>query len=226
MDFSALENRLMGHYTHAFDGGDYAKRLEDECPHDNTVRLIDRFGLTISRNRAKTINYALGYGAGRGKVAQILGCDNWLAGEIHKAWWDDRESMKDLKEALITSLRNRGHVKGRAGLWPGAWIKGLDGRKVYMRSMHAAVNTLIQSAGAVIDKFVTVSIQKGIDKQGLDAHFVGNFHDEVQCEVAEKDIDKYKQVVVDSIEKVNSHFKLEVPMTGDIKTGNNWRDTH
>lgn len=60
-------------------------------------------------------------------------------------------SLRDMvKEALVESEKWQGgtmQVK-----WKRKWIKGLDGRKVHVRSPHAALNTLLQSAGGLICK--------------------------------------------------------------------------
>ncbi|MCK5016455.1 MAG: hypothetical protein KAS32_05210, partial [Candidatus Peribacteraceae bacterium] len=52
-DLKSLENRLIGHFTHPFDNGEYAKRLEEEDSHDTTVKLVAPY-MSITRNMAKT----------------------------------------------------------------------------------------------------------------------------------------------------------------------------
>jgi|GEM_PF-7028235 len=216
-DLEALENKLLGHFTHPLDNGVYAKRLNEEDPHDKTMELFrESNGIIIDRNTAKTINYALGFGAGVEKLKGILEVTEALARKLHKVWWNDKKTILDLKERLITCM------KGRSPLF----IKGLDGRKVFVRSEKDVVNTLIQSAGSVVNKFVTVAVDEAIKQEGLDAHLVLNYHDEINYEIREKDLDIIKDIINISIEKCNNHFNFKVPMGMDIKTGLTWKEVH
>lgn len=212
-DLSALENRLMGHYTYNIDGGKYAQRLLNEDPHDRTSKILN-----INRNDAKTVNYALSYGATFHKLKDILRCSETDAKKAHKAWWDDKKPLLVLKNKLLDCSKHRTPM----------WIKGIDGRKVFCRSKHSLLNALIQSAGSVVNKFITCCVYKEIQRQGLDAHFVCNYHDEIDLEVknCEKTLDKLKEIIYNSIERTNKFFDFKVPMKMDIKIGNNWKEIH
>ncbi|MGC8200996.1 hypothetical protein, partial [Salmonella enterica] len=50
--------------------------------------------------------------------------------------------------------------------WKRRWIKGLDGRKVHVRSPHAALNTLLQSAGALICKLWIIKTEEMLVEKG------------------------------------------------------------
>ena len=226
-DLSALENRIIGHYVMPIpDGREYTRRLEEDDPHDHTVKLFNRIGLPISRNQAKAVNYSLSYGAQGAKLAEIVGCNLNDGKRARDVWWKDRQPVLTLTRMIEASLSKRGQLDARGKLQHNAYIKGLDGRKVFVRSKHSLLNSLIQNAGSVIHKHVTVEVYKGIQVLGLDAHFVGNFHDEIQCEVLEKDVDRYIQLVLDCIKESGNYFKLRVPMSGEAKIGNNWAQTH
>ena len=93
-DLEALENKLIGHYTYSLDNGVYAKRLNEEDPHDKTIELFrESSGIIIDRNTAKTINYALGFGAGVEKLKGILEVTEALARKLHKVWWNDKKTI-------------------------------------------------------------------------------------------------------------------------------------
>ena len=59
-------------------------------------------------------------------------------------------------------------------------IKGLDGRRLQIRSEHAALNTLLQGAGAIVCKQWLVQISEKVRNSGLDAKLVASVHDEYQ----------------------------------------------
>lgn len=219
-DLTALEDRLAGHHTFKYDGGEYAKELLEDDPHQKTA---DLFG--CSRFKGKTSNHALKYGAQFPKLASIVGCSDEKAKKLWFLWWDSHPSLKAFKNVIERALTKRGFLKGNR-LAKGAFIKGIDGRKIFLRSAHSALNARIQNAGSVVNKLTTIYIQDGIDSNWLDAHFVGNFHDESQAEVAEDDVETYKKVVQEAVVKVNDFFKFSIPMGIEAKVGKTWSDTH
>lgn len=212
-DLSALENRLLGHYTYDIDNGVYAKRLLEECPHDRTAEVLN-----ITRNNAKTINYAMSYGCGTKKLMSILDCSKQEATLKYNDWWNDKKPVTILKDKLVECASARDPK----------WIKGLDGRKIYVKSEHSILNYLIQSAGSIVNKFITCCVHKEIKRQNIDAHFVLNYHDEIDLEVVndKKTLDIMKEIIYNSIEECNKYFKFKVPMAMDIKIGNNWAEIH
>jgi DNA polymerase I-like protein with 3'-5' exonuclease and polymerase domains len=220
-DLCALEDRVAGHYTAPYDGGEYARLLLEGDPQQKTADLFE-----TTRHKGKTCNHALKYGAQPKKIASILGVDESVAQGYHAMWWDKHPSLKALKTAVEASLRNRGQLTGRGKLTLGAFVKGLDGRKIFVRSTHSILNALVQSAGSIVNKLVTIYIAEEVEQAWIDAHFVGNFHDESQAEVAEGDVEEYGNAAHRAVARVNEFFKLNIPMAGEVKVGNNWKETH
>lgn len=219
-DLSSLEDRVAGHHTFPYDGGAYARLLLESDPHQKTA---DIFG--VSRFKGKTSNHALKYGARPGKLSSILECDIQEAAELWQRWWDNHPSLLQLREAIEKALERRGFlIKGR--LKKGAFIKGIDGRKIFLRSAHSALNARIQNAGSIVHKLNCIYIKQGIEENWLRANIVGNFHDEIQIEVHEEDTEELKVVVSDAVKKVNKFFDFKIPMESEAKLGKNWKETH
>ena len=105
-------------------------------------------------------------------------------------------------------------------------IKGLDGRRLQIRHEHAALNTLLQGAGAIVCKQWLVEMDKKIRKAGLDAKLVASVHDEYQFEVAKPDIKRFSQITKDAIYKTQKVFDFKCELDSDYKVGNNWAETH
>ncbi len=212
-DLSTLEARLAGHYTYNIDGGVYAKDLMTRCEHERTAEVLN-----VTRSQGKTINYAMMFGCSFHKLKELLNCTDLEAKQKHKAWWLDRKPLLELKDKLLQAVETRTPM----------WIKGLDGRKVYCRSKHSLLNALIQSAGSVVNKFITCCIYKRIKETGISANLVLNYHDEVDYEIYDdkKTLDTMKNIVYNSVEECNKYFKFKVPMEMNIKTGRNWSDIH
>ena len=105
------------------------------------------------------------------------------------------------------------------------YLKGLDGRKVKVRSAHAALNTLLQSSGAIVCKRWLVEFDKLLTTVPS-AHQVVWVHDEVQVECAEHDAETVGKLAVEAIVKTGTHYKLRLPLTGEYNVGGNWSETH
>jgi DNA polymerase I-like protein with 3'-5' exonuclease and polymerase domains len=219
-DLSALENRVAAHYTFKYDNGEYAERVLKEDPHQY---IADRLGIT--RTQGKTLTYAIMYGAQYAKVMEILSCNKTDAIAIYNRWWEINGALKELREDIYRSLESRGEMQGRP-LSSKAYIKGLDGRRIYIRSWHSAMNALFQNAGSMINKVATIKIYEGMVTQGIKGHMVCNQHDEIQAEIMKKDLDKYSKLVLQSYKESGEFFKLNVPIEGEVKIGQNWSQTH
>jgi DNA polymerase I-like protein with 3'-5' exonuclease and polymerase domains len=106
------------------------------------------------------------------------------------------------------------------------WIKGLDGRHLQIRSAHAALNTLLQGAGAIVMKKALVLLDRKIKAMNLDAKFVANVHDEWQIEASEQDADMVAAMGIQSIRQAGAKFNLRCPLDGEANIGYTWGDTH
>ena len=106
------------------------------------------------------------------------------------------------------------------------YVVGLDKRKVFIRSEHAALNSLLQSAGALVMKQALVILDDYATRWKLDYKFVGNIHDEFQVEVREDHAERFGSLAASCIEAAGIHFKLRCPLAGEFNIGNNWAETH
>ena len=104
-------------------------------------------------------------------------------------------------------------------------IVGLDGRHIKVRSQHSALNTLLQSSGAIVCKQWLVEFDKNI-KRIPDVQQVVWVHDEIQVECDAGDAETVGQLAVDAIQNAGMHFRLRIPLTGEYKIGETWADTH
>jgi DNA polymerase I-like protein with 3'-5' exonuclease and polymerase domains len=106
------------------------------------------------------------------------------------------------------------------------WINGLDGRRLWIRSEHAALNTLLQSAGALVMKQALIILDKYAKLWGMDYKIVGNIHDEVQTEVPVSQADKFGRLAVSCLEASGIHFNLNCKLAGEYQIGTSWAETH
>ena len=105
-------------------------------------------------------------------------------------------------------------------------LPGLDGRKLRVRSAHSALNTLLQSAGAIVMKKALVLLYNDIKRNKLDAHAVGNIHDEWQLEVRPDQAEQVAQLGIAAIVRAGVELGLRCPLNGEAKVGQSWKETH
>jgi len=206
MDAKGLELRMLAHYMM---DDTFIEEVVNGDPHTYNQKAA---GLA-TRNQAKTFIYAFLYGAGPAKIGSIV---NGTANDGRK-----------LQEKFLSNLPNLARlsraVQSKAGR---GYIRGLDGRRLWIRSRHAALNTLLQGGGAIVCKQWAIFLKKEIDKRGLDAILVNTIHDEQQYEVTRQDAEEVCVIADETMQAVGKFFSMRVPLNADSKIGNTWADTH
>ena len=115
-------------------------------------------------------------------------------------------------------------------MWRESVQRRIDGRKLIPSAEYSALNTLIQSAGALLVKQGTIILNEDLHKEGFvwgkDYAMVLHVHDEMQFIVKEEKINLFKLVAKRLFKKTQDHFKFKTQLDGEIKVGQNWSDTH
>ena len=205
-DASGLELRMLAHYM---NDDKYTNEILNGDIHSANQKSA---GLQ-TRDQAKTFIYAFLYGAGDSKIGEVAGGGAKRGRILKKNFLDNTPALKQLREK-VTQSSGKG------------WVTGLDGRKLHIRSQHSALNTLLQSAGAVIMKKALVLLDQYAKQYNIDYKFVLNVHDEFQCEVREDQADFFGGLAVGSIVQAGKSFKLNCPLDGEYKVGETWQQTH
>ena len=206
IDASSLELRMLAHYM---DDPDYIEEVINGDIHTTNQNLA---GLK-TRDQAKTFIYALVYGAGDAKIGSVAGGGIKKGKELKQTFFKNLPSLRSLKDK-VQKASERG------------FLKGLDGRKIYVRSQHAALNTLLQGGGAIVMKKAMCFLEALIKLNDINAKFVANIHDEWQIEVPETQAEFVGELGVKAIEQASEYFNMRCPLTGEYKVGDNWYETH
>ncbi len=205
-DASGLELRMLAHYMN--DEGYTNEILHGDIHTANQVAA----GLQ-SRNQAKTFIYAFLYGAGDAKVGSIVNGGAKDGKRLKTKFLNNTPPLRDLRERVGKAAK-RGYVKG------------LDGRKIWIRSEHAALNSLLQGAGAIVMKKALTILDDCATIAGLDYKFVGNIHDEYQTEVLKEHADAFGVLAVEAIREAGQAFEMRCPLDGEYKVALTWAGTH
>jgi len=103
---------------------------------------------------------------------------------------------------------------------------GLDGRMLKVRSTHAAMNLLLQGAGAIVCKEWLKFIIIEATKRNLDFKLVASIHDEYQIEVRKEHAQELGEVTKWAMKQAEQSLGVKCPLDSEFKLGNNWAETH
>jgi len=213
-DASGLELRCLAHFMARHDDGEYAKVILEGDIHSVNQAAA---GLP-TRDNAKTFIYAFLYGAGDAKLGSIVGKGRMAGAKLRAKFLAGLPAL----EKLVSGVKKRAKQKG--------YLIGLDGRKLHIRSDHAALNTLLQSAGALVMKKALVILDADLQAAGLvpgvHYEFLANVHDEWQIEVDKDKAEFVGKTAQAAIRKAGDYFGFRCPLDGEFKIGTNWAETH
>ena len=191
VDASSLELIDLGHYLHPLDGGAFSARVCDPSrdPHKEHAEIAG--GMT--RAEAKTTIYLKVYGGSAYKLSLALDVSEDEVFELLRykglpmllknlakrfdeefvAKLDDRQRAKISKarqiivklEAGIVGLKELAEAVSQAA--ERGFLKALDGSRIIVRKAHAALNSLLQSAGALSCKLWMVLVHQELERRGL-----------------------------------------------------------
>ena len=207
IDASGLELRMLAHYM---KDDAYIYEVTQGDIHTANQKAA---GLE-TRAQAKTFIYAFLYGAGAAKIGKVVGAGAKEGQRLIDSFLENTPKLRALREKVARISKSEGS------------LPGLDGRRLHIRSDHAALNTLLQGAGAIVMKQALVILDERLSKLGIDYKFVANVHDEWQIEVEEAYADMVGKLGVQAIESAGRVLEMRCPLSGEYRVGNSWKETH
>ena len=204
-DLSGIELRCLAHYMQD-------KEWQDELLNgDIHQKNAETAGVT--RPQAKTLIYATLYGAGASKIGSIVGGGAREGNDILSRFYSGTPALSRLMEKVKKVAVN-------------GYVPGLDGRRIIVRSEHAALNSLLQGCGAIIAKQWCIEAHKKFKELKIPARQVAFVHDEIQIETPEKYSEQVAQIMCQSASQAGITLGFRCPVDAESKIGNNWFDTH
>lgn len=203
-DAAGLELRMLAHYLNR---PDFTKQVIEGDPHQYNADLAE-----VDRPTAKTLLYAIQYGAQAGKVASIIG-RSLKEGKAMRTKFLDRLGLTEIMEQAQHEQQT-----GRISL--------VDGSQLVCPSPHAALNYKLQGSGARVMALGSIILERYIRRRGLDSLKVGDIHDEVQYSVAPNDAREHAMLSVKAIIEAGEELNLNVPLDATSKEGLTWAQTH
>lgn len=220
-DLSGIELRCLAHYMNDID---WQEELLNGDVHwvnaqafglvpKGTVRDKHNAHHTAMRDLCKTMTYATLYGAGGKQIAHVSG----------RTEAQGKKLIADFIKNTPPLAMLIDEVKADAAL---GYLKGLDGRLIWVRSPHSALNSLLQGAGAVVFKMWLILATAAVKAAGINAILVASVHDETQWECGEDQAEELGKLLVVCANQAGQDAGLRCPVDAEFKIGANWRETH
>ena len=223
-DYSQIELRVLAHIT--ADENMISAFENNEDVHTSTASKV--FGVpkedvtSTLRSRAKAVNFGIVYGIGDFSLAKDLGTTRKEArtyiDEYLSKYPNIKQYMHDIveqgkKEGFVTTLFNRRR-----------YLPELKSKNFNIRSFgeRIAMNTPIQGSAADIIKIAMVKVDSELKRRKLKSRLILQVHDELIIEVWKGEESEVGSILKESMENAT---RLKVPLSVDVKSGNNWYES-
>lgn len=224
-DYSQIELRILAHLSEderlieAFEQG--------KDIHAQTASAIyGVFPEMVSdemRRAAKTINFGLMYGMGPINLSRQLGISFKEARAFIEAYFMQFPSIRALMDASVERARTLGYSEtllGRRRYLPDINTKA---RQVREAAERTAINTPVQGTAADIIKIAMVNIHRELPATYPEARMLLQVHDELVFEVP---IARSRELCAWIARKMESAYRLRVPLKVDVGAGKSWAAAH
>lgn len=200
-DYSQLEMRLQAAYS--------KEPLLIEVFNDDSRDLFTEMAkeLGLERHEAKTLNYALGYGARPKKVAMMLGRTEMQGERIYNNYFRTYSKLHDLTENATRKAKHQGFIR--------YWTNRRRHFNSPQMEAHKALNSVMQGGAAEIVKRTMIRLDKELDPECLMELQV---HDSVWFEIPEgqekKHLPEIKRIMEDVQPNFGIPFKVDIHEIG------------
>jgi DNA polymerase-1 len=225
-DYSQIELRIMAHMS-----GD--QRLIEAFQnnldiHQSTAARIfhlDRLEDVTKdqRRKAKTANFGIIYGISAFGLSQRLNIPRQEARELIDEYFKNFPKVKEYMDNKIAEARDKGYVET---LWGRKrFLENINSRNATLRGMaeRNAINAPIQGSAADIIKIAMIRIHQDLKEKNYQSKLILQVHDELIFDVHKPELEALTGMVRERME--NAH-PLDVPLTVETGTGNNWLEAH
>lgn len=217
-DFNAQELRIFAH----FEGGNLMRQYQQDARADlhtyAAKMMTEASGREVSRTYSKGVSFAILYGAGPKKIADMLEVDYEMAKALMDAYTTAvAPGLKDMQATMRTRYKL------------GQPLRTLGGRLVKMEPPkviqgrvrefdYKGVNLLIQGSAADQAKAAMLLYQK----TRKDSRLLLSVHDELVISAPEDAIEREANCLMQAM---CNAVVMEVPMVSDYKVGNTYQET-
>jgi len=220
-DYSQIELRILAHVS----GDEHLKEAfakGADIHRETAARVLHKSPDEITadeRSMAKMVNFGLAYGMSDFGLSSRAGISRQEAQDFINSYFAAYSGISYYMLHIKETARRQGHVTT------------LLGRKRQIPELHAAnaalrgagermaINMPIQGTAADIQKIAMIRVADRLGSEDFAGRLLLSVHDELLLEVPRDEVDRLIPVLRETME---SALPLDVPLTVDIKVGNDW----
>ena len=224
-DYSQIELRVMA----SISGDDalqsaFSEGLDIHSATASKVYSVDLDSVTSDMRRgAKTVNFGIIYGISAYGLSQRLNVSRSEASELIDSYFEQYPKVKEFMSKTIEFAKENGYVETITGRR--RYLRDINSSNAMIRSAaeRTAINTPIQGTAADMIKLAMTRVQSALNEGGFDSQMILQVHDELLFDMAIDEETEIKEMVV---EEMKNALPLNVPITVDVGTGDNWLEAH
>jgi len=220
-DYSQIELRILAHVSGDEHLRDAFARNAD-IHRETAARVLHKAPEDVThaeRSMAKMVNFGLAYGMSDFGLASRANIPRQEAQEFINSYFASYSGISYYMMAIKDQAKAQGHVTTLLGRK--RQIPELQARNPTLRSAgeRMAINMPIQGTAADVQKIAMIRLDDRMRREGFAARMLLSVHDEILLEVPRHEIDRLVPVVRETME---SAVRLDVPLTVDVKVGDDW----
>ena len=215
-DVAGLELRMLAHYMAKWDGGKYGEIILNGDIHTANQEAA---GLP-TRGSAKSFIYCWLYGGGDEKIGSLVNGNKARGKQLKEQFLKNTPALKSLREAVSATARDKGR------------LKAIDGRHIPVRHQHAALNTLLQSAGSIVCKMWVIRMHEIMKEKGfthgVEYKQLAFIHDEQEWGFDPNKMtgEMLGEISSRAIKEIGIELGIRIPLATDWKEGVNFSECH
>ena len=160
------------------------------CEPDQVKKLFP-----AERQAAKAISFGILYGSGAAKVAETVNCSVEQAKEYIDDYFNKFPKLKKWLNTNKDYIEQNGYIYSAFGRKRRLKNVFSSDKGIASHEVRSGINFLIQSVASDINLLATVELMGAIRNYGIDAKVFMLVHDSIVAEVAEKDVERYCNIV-------------------------------
>ncbi|MFP4619997.1 MAG: DNA polymerase I [Bacteroidales bacterium] len=225
-DYSQIELRIMAHMSgdpnliEAFRQNlDIHSSTAAQIFHLNNLDEVSK----DQRRKAKTANFGIIYGISAYGLSQRLNIPRKEAKDLIDEYFRNFPKVKEYMDYRIAMARDKGYVET---IWGRKrFLENINSRNATLRGMaeRNAINAPIQGSAADIIKIAMLNIYDALMENHYRSKLILQVHDELIFDAWKPEVEQLREMVKDKMENA---CKLNVPLTVETGTGNNWVEAH
>ncbi len=176
------------------------------------------------RRAAKTINFAIIYGAGATNIGKQLDIKRAEASQLIEQYFKQYHGLRRYMDDSVKTAREQGYVTTLLGRR--RYLRDINSKNAIVRG-HAernAMNTPIQGTAADMIKLAMVKVHRAFHANHIQSKMILQVHDELVFDVLKSELDQVKEIVIQGMQTAMPN--LQVPILVEAGIGEHWLEAH